>query len=368
VVDTVFALLLAIGSLPAAADMAGSDRGLAVSVPLTLLATLPVAVRRRWPVPVLAVTLTAALVLDVAYGRFQPLGPLLAFYTVAANVGRPTSVRVAAGTAVAFAATGIVTRERDVAFHVAVYAVFAAAWLLGDNLRTRRAYLATLEERAARLEREREEHARRAAAEEQARIARELHDILTHNVSVMTVQAAAAGDVFDRNPDRAREALASIESTGREALTELRRLLGKVERTDDERSLAPQPGLARLDGLLDQVRSTGLAVDLRVEGTPHALPAGVDVSAYRIVQEALTNTLKHAHATRASVLVRYDGDALGIGVADNGRGTAQTAPGEGRGLVGMRERAALLGGRLEAGPLAGGGFALQARLPLESSP
>jgi signal transduction histidine kinase len=339
-------------------------------VVLTLLATLPVAVRRRYPIPVLAVTLAAALVLQVGYGSFQPIGALVAFYTVAAHVGRPTSVHVAAGTAVALAFTNL---ERDprtrlvVLLNAAIYAVFAAAWLLGDNLRTRRAYLLAVEERADRLEREREANAQRAAAEEQARIARELHDIIAHNVSVMTVQAAAAGDAFETQPGRVREALSSIESTGREALTELRRLLGSVRPADSPGTFAPQPGLARLDDLIEQVRATGLAVELTVEGGPRELPPGVDLSAYRIVQEALTNILKHAHASHATVLVRYRTGTLDVEVVDDGRRATVDGAERGHGIIGMRERAALVGGELRAGPAASGGFIVQARIPLEES-
>lgn len=246
----------------------------------------------------------------------------------------------------------------------ATYGAFAAAWLLGDNLRTRRAYLREVEERAARLEREREANARRAAAEEQARIARELHDIIAHNVSVMTVQAAAAGDAFETQPGRVREALASIESTGREALTELRRLLGSVRPGDASSSFAPQPGLARLDDLIEQVRTTGLSVELTVQGDPRDLPPSVDLSAYRIVQEALTNTIKHAQASKANVVVRYGSEVLELEVADDGRGAVDGAK-RGHGIIGMRERAALFGGELEASPT--GGFSVHSRIPLEGS-
>jgi signal transduction histidine kinase len=368
--DTALALLLLAVSLPAAFDETDVQRPLGIVIPLTFLATLPVALRRRYPIAVLAVTLPAAVTLHVAYHSFQLLGALVAFYTVAAYVGRPTSVRVAVATAGVLAFSNL---ERDsswrdvLLFDAAVYAVFAAAWLLGDNLRTRRAYLRALEERATRLEQEREENARRAAAEEQARIARELHDILAHNVGVMTVQAAAAGDVFETQPGRAREALDSIESTGREALTELRRLLGTVRSGDGSSALAPQPGLAGLGALVEQVRAAGLAVELTIEGDPHELPASVDLSAYRIVQEALTNTLKHARASKASVLVRYGADALDLEIVDDGRGPTAEGPGRGHGIIGMRERAALVNGRLHIGPATGGGFAVRVRIPLDDS-
>jgi signal transduction histidine kinase len=235
--------------------------------------------------------------------------------------------------------------------------------VLGDNLRTRRAYMRELEEKAERLEREGESNIRRAAAEEQARISRELHDVIAHNVSVMTIQAAAARDVFDADPGRAREALGSIESTGRAALTELRRLLSSV-RDGARPELAPQPGLAALDDLASQVRRTGLAVEINVQGERPSLPAALDLSAYRIVQEALTNTLKHADAQHAWVDIRYTPSQVDVSVRDDGVGSAPNGSSSGRGLVGMRERVELFGGHLDAGPRAGGGYAVSACLPL----
>jgi signal transduction histidine kinase len=250
-------------------------------------------------------------------------------------------------------------------FVAAVYSIFAAAWALGDNLRTRRAYLAELEARAERLEREQEETARRAVAEEQARIARELHDVISHNVSVMVIQAAAGGDVFATRPDRAREALGSIESTGRDALVELRRLLGVVRPASDDdvgAGFEPQPGLARLPELIEHVTAAGLSVELTVAGEPRGLPAGVDLSAYRIVQEALTNTLKHAHAANARVMIRYADASLELEVIDDG--SSAGIAGRGRGIIGMHERTALLGGELSAGPRPSGGFGVRATMPL----
>ncbi len=285
-------------------------------------------------------------------------------YTVAAYIGRPGSIGVGVGTALALSITQLGDRHLGLANSVAAYVFFGGAWLLGDRLGARRAYLRELEERAVRLQQERQENERRAAAAEQARIARELHDIITHNVSVMTVQAAAAGDVFETQPNRAREALASIESTGREALTELRRLLGTVRPDDGASSFDPQPRLARLDALLEQIRGAGLGVELTVEGEPRHLPAGVDLSAYRIVQEALTNTLKHAQASHVTVLVRYGTRAVELDVVDDGAGPATDGRERGYGIIGMRERAALFGGKLEAGPVPGGGFSVRAHIPL----
>ena len=247
-------------------------------------------------------------------------------------------------------------------------AVVAIAWLIGDNLRTRRAYLAQLEERAARLEHEREQQATRATLEERARIARELHDVIAHNVSVMVVQASAGEDVFDSDPVRAREALAAVASTGRDALGELRRLLGAIRPGDQEAlSYAPQPAIDGLGGLVEQVRDTGLAVELSVDGEVQDLPEATSLCAYRIVQEALTNTLKHAAATRAQIRLRCDPDELTVRVSDNGRGTTDAAANSsvgGHGLIGMRERVALFGGEMHAGPSADGGYCVTARLPV----
>ena len=340
----------------------------AIVAVLTLLATLPIAVRRRYPVEVFAVTLSAAIANDLIGDRFQFAGALVGLYTVATYVGRPKSIYALAAAALGAAATSVGDSGTGMAQFVAILAVFAASWLLGDNIRTRRAYLRELEDRADSLEREREESIRRAAADEQARIARELHDIITHNVSVMTVQAAAAGDVFETHPGRVREALDSIESTGREALTELRRLLGRVRPEDAGTNFAPQPGLARLDALLEQVRAAGLQVDLTVEGTPRELPIGLDLSAYRIVQEALTNILKHAQASKAAVRIRYEPDAIELEVVDDGHGPASDDAQRGQGIIGMRERAALVGGALRVGRAPGGGFAVDARIPLPEPP
>ena len=324
----------------------GSPTGLVL---LTLLATLPIAVRRRFPLPVLGITLAAAMAAYIAYDSFPLPGPLVAVYSVGAHVGRPATLIAAGATAAALPL--LLLGDSNLGFWelVALLAGFAAAWLLGDNRRTRR-------ERAARVESERKANVQRTAAEEQARMARELHDIIGHSVSVMTIQAAAAGDAFDSRPAQVREALQAIESTGRETLAELRRLLA-----GDNGSFAPAPGLAGLDALAERVRSAGLAVELSAE--PLALPSSVDLTAYRIVQEALTNTLKHAQATTARVEVRQTGRTLEIDVVDDGRGAATVTPGHG--IIGMRERAGAFGGDLTAGPTPGGGFAVRARIPLE---
>jgi signal transduction histidine kinase len=254
---------------------------------------------------------------------------------------------------------------------------FALAWVLGDSLRTRRAYYAELEERAARLEREREAQAKVAVAAERARIARELHDVVAHNVSVMVVQADGAAYVLDTAPEQSREALATISDTGRQALAEMRRLLGVLRTGEPARAgdaYVPQPGVDQLADLVDQVRGTGLTVDFKVEGTPRPLPSSVELTAYRIVQEALTNTRKHGGpSVEANVRLTYGDGELALLAEDDGRGAQRElyedggADGLGQGLIGMRERVGMVGGRLRAGPRPGGGFRIDAVLPLTTA-
>ncbi len=338
-----------------------------------LFTTVPIALRRYWPLRVLAITVIAeTLLLIFSSDSPVPLGVIVALYTVAARCERRVSIRAGAWVALPITVGVIANNGPHAGRVIPELAVFAIAWVVGDNLRTRRAYLAELEARAARLEREREEQAERAVIDERARIARDLHDVIAHNVSVMVVQASAGEEVFDEDPERARESLASVSSTGRAALAELRRLLGVIREKDDravEVSYAPQPGIEYLDELVGQVRETGLPVELAVIGEPRRLPEGVGLCAYRIVQEALTNTLKHAHASGARVSVRYVADALELEVVDDG---ADRPPvnGEtgGHGLIGMRERVALFGGELSASHRADRGYEVHARLPLEERP
>jgi signal transduction histidine kinase len=335
-----------------------------------LFTTVPIALRRYRPLGVLAVTVTAeTLLLIFSNDSPVPVGVIVALYTVAAYCERRVSIRAAAWVAVPITVGEIVNNGPHAGRVIPELAVIAIAWVIGDNLRTRRAYLSELKERAARLEREREEKADRAVAEERVRIARELHDVIAHNVSVMVVQAAAGEEVFDEDPERARESLSAVASTGRAALTELRRLLGVIRAEDDpgaEPAFAPQPGIEYVNELVRQVNAAGLPVELSVIGEPRALPEGVGLCAYRIVQEALTNTLKHADASGARVNVRYAADALELQVIDDGRGSsAVNGEAYGHGLIGMRERVALFGGELTASARAGRGYEVRARLPVE---
>jgi signal transduction histidine kinase/DNA-binding CsgD family transcriptional regulator len=330
--DVILAVVVSVpafvGTVPAIASERHQQTLVAAAVPLALMQALPLAWRRVQPLAVLAVTVAATVALFGVGGRFFPLGVAIALYTVAAHRERPQALRAGlaalAVLAVPIALAGYPRPDSLVANVV----LLALCWTVG-------AYLGELRARAARAEREREAEARRAVAEEHARITRELHDVIAHNVSVMVVQAAAGADVFDHSPERARQALAAIEATGRQALAELRRLLN-AEPVDAE-ALAPQPGLARLDALAEQIRAAGLAVELRVEGEPFPLPSGADLSAYRIVQEALTNTLKHANATRASVLVHYRAGEVALEVRDDGRGGPAADDGSGHGIIGLDE-------------------------------
>jgi signal transduction histidine kinase len=348
-----------------------------LAVVLVLAASAPLAWRRRAAMPAFLAVLAAWVAQGVLnYGSSTGgLAACVALYTIAAYCDRPRSLAAAALTAAGVGLILFTTPQPVEATDVvASYVVFAAAWILGDSVRVRRAYVAELEDRAARLERDREEQGRRAAAEERGRIARELHEVVAHNVSVMVVQAGGARRVFDADPAAARDALGAIETTGRQALAEMRRLVDVLRDEPGPPSAgggperAPQPGVSALGGLVEQLREAGLDVRLEVEGPPRPLASGVDLSAYRIVQEALTNTLKHAGPASATVVLRYGDAAVEVEVVDDGRGAAADgADGDGEaghGLVGMRERVALFGGELRAGPRPGGGYGVRARLPL----
>ena len=354
----------------------GLPRGmLALTYGLVLLHTLPLALRRRFPGTVLALVVASGLAgIALSLPPFF-LGPaiLVAVYSVAAYGRRWVSL---AGLAVAELGLAVALTggrfEEPLAWLVWVQfaGIFGAAWLLGLFAHNYRAYAARLEQRTAELERAREALARQAVTEERLRLARELHDVVAHAMSVIAVQSGVGAHVADSRPGEVGKALAAIEATSRSALIELRRLLG-VLRQDGEpqANLTPAPGLANLEGLLAEVAKAGLAVRLRVEGAPVPLPAGLDLSAYRIVQEALTNVVKHAGPTHAQVTIRYRDHGVAVEVIDDGRGVAVVANDgrrgrTGHGLIGMAERVAVFGGDLEAGPRPGGGFRVAARLPL----
>ncbi|MEU3372175.1 sensor histidine kinase [Streptomyces sp. NPDC006660] len=343
-----------------------------------------VALRRRVPERMLLLVIALGvgqLALNVP-PQVQDFAMLVIVYTVA-SAGRRWASRVALVATLCAAPlarvrwmqTGGADSGPEKVFFVIIMTVpFVLAWVLGDSMRTRKAYFAQLEERASRLEREREAQAKVAVAAERARIARELHDVVAHNVSVMVVQADGAAYVMDTSPDQARTALETISMTGRQALAEMRRLLGVLRTGEHEEAgeYVPQPDVRQIEDLVETVRGAGLTVDFKVEGTPRALPSGVELTAYRIVQEALTNTRKHGGPDAgASVRLVYFDDGLGLLVEDDGRGAAHEmyedggADGQGHGLIGMRERIGMVGGTLDAGPRPGGGFRISALLPLK---
>ncbi len=329
------------------------DSSVAVLAGLLLVTVQSAALRwrRRQPVRVTAVVLATGVVFQALYPEVVVSFPGLFAVGSLAAARPPRQSLVGLAGLLALSATNFFTTSvEDTVFTMSMG---VGAWALGEAARSRRVAI--------------DEEAQRAIGEEQARIARELHDVIAHSVSMIVVQAAAADEVFDDRPDQAREALRSIEHAGRDALRELRRLLSAVRPGVAGDSTDPQPGLDRLDELTGSLRTGGLDVVVRREGAPAALPAGLDLSAYRIVQEALTNTLRHARATHAEVTVSYLPGELEVEVRDDGRAAPSNGTG-GHGLVGMRERAALLGGTLEAGPLPGGGYRVCARLPLEPAP
>ena len=264
--------------------------------------------------------------------------------------------------AVAVLAVEVASTTNSFGDYAFIGAFFVGSWLAGRAIRARQQRADELFERTVRLEVEREEKAREAAENERARIARELHDIISHSVSVMVVQAGAAEQVLDSDPAQARESLRSIQETGRQARHELRRLLGLMRADSEGPTLAPQPGLDELETLAQQLRQSGLDVELHVDPERGILSPGLDLSAYRIVQEALTNALTHGGPGRAEVFVRRDRDALELEVLSEGWAYAEN--GGGFGLIGMRERVALFGGKLEHGRRGAGGYRLWARLPL----
>ena len=333
----------------------------AVEIPLSVFWAAPLLARKRFPlaaplVPFAAFVFAAALDSD---GLKNLNVPFICALASMLTIGAIGELRQSAGDgALALGAVWWIqsrTPPNGIGDYAGTTVLFAIAWLAGFLLSKR-----------ARAAREAEARAASAVAAERARLARELHDIVGHSVSVMTVQASAVRRLLQPEQEREREALLTVEQTGREALTEMRRLVGVLRRSEDAPALAPQPGLEHVAKLVEQAREAGLATDLRVEGAVVELPAGIDLTAYRLVQEGLTNTLKHAEATRAEVLVRYDDGRVELVIRDDGCGSG-SASGGGHGLVGMRERVAVCGGDFHAGPRSGGGYELRASLPVREA-
>src|SRR5215204_5945227 len=338
---------------------------------LVLLHTVPLAARRRFPLAVLATSVASGLAFpaldlspDLLWMTF-----LVAVYSVAAYGSRWVSLAGLVVAEVGSVANQLTPGRFQAPTVISNALLIAAVWLLGHFVGVRRVYVGQLEERTAELEQAREELARRAVVEERLRLARELHDVVAHAMSVIAVQSGVGAHVAASRPEEVGKALSAIETTSRAALTELRRLLGVLRQdSDPQASLTPVPGLANLDSLLTEVGKAGLAVRVRVKGTPLQLPAGVDLSAYRIVQEALTNVVKHAGPAHAQVTIGYRDQYVTVEVTDDGQGAVTSGSdgqaGSGHGLIGMRERVAAFGGELEVGPRPGGGFRVAARLPL----
>jgi signal transduction histidine kinase len=324
--------------------------------------------RRSRPLIVVAITLTASLLWDViGLEGGASLAIFISLYGVGLYVDEERTSFAAVGVAlIVVVADDLIEAESAPVIAISLALVFLP-WYLGRRIRSRRAHLELLEERAEFLERERAAEAQRAVDEERTRIAREMHDLVAHRVSMITVQAGAAQTVATSDPERAIRAMEAVEEAGREALVELRQILGVLRPGEDRESLVPMNGLADIPSLVAEMSNAGMDVSLSDDGVPDEVPAGVDLAAYRIVQEALTNVLKHAGPDpKAVVRLSTEDQTLNIEVTDRGSGVS-TLPGSGHGLVGMRERTSLLGGTFESGPRPGGGFRIVAHLPLGRS-
>ncbi|MDT0215101.1 sensor histidine kinase [Rothia sp. ARF10] len=332
-------------------------------------AVLVLLARRRFPFAAPAATWVVCPALSFLDGQLIVNGPgiLVAGMGAAVLLGaHPQAALARAGLVVVLAGSLTVVRngpDSSTDDLVSVPALFAIGWIVGWALRERNARTRDAEERALRAEREREAAARVAVAEERGRIARELHDIVAHAVSVIVLQVGAVRHRLPETATAEREALRNVEEAGRTALAEMRRLLQAMREEGDEVALTPHPGLGDLDRLISDVGAAGLDVRLEVVGEPGALPPGLDLSAYRILQESLTNSLRHSGAGTAEVTLDYGDDALRLEVRDHGRPDPDGADGQGHGLVGIRERVKLFGGEMSAGPAPGGGFLVRARLP-----
>jgi signal transduction histidine kinase len=370
--DSVLALLLAGSSvgLVLGGDDVSWGRPQPLAIGLALLSTVPVAWRARRPLLAAAIVLAAngacSYVAAPHQAAFQPFVALtLVFYSVGSRSDGPLwAPPVLAAAAVPLFVAAVV-HGQSAGNAIPNYVWLLAAWAVGRSVRSWRRKSVALELANHELAEQRELQARAAVAVERGRIARELHDVIAHNVSMMVVQAGAAERVLE-GQQQVRDALDAIALTGRQTVDEMRTVLGVLRAEDGSAARRPQPGLADLQQLVASVREAGLPVRLRIEGEPCRLPQALDLSAFRIVQEALTNALKHAGPAEAEVVVSYESGAVRLEVRDTGAGQAH-GQGAGHGLVGMRERVAMFGGELEVARAGGGGFAVRARLPLAST-
>ncbi len=349
-----------------------------LAVAATTVTSLALLWRRQAPLAVLLVIALVTVVRAFAsggitgWGFFDPF--MVAVYSVARYRAEAPWHRAAAATVLlTFSATlvnGVLdtTHQTSPGFVLFAYAVLLILWILGSLIRSQDRLALQLADRASLLERERDQKASEAVADERARIARELHDVVAHSVSVLIVQAQAAEALLEREPKKARAYLHKIDTTARDALAEMRRLVGILDTDNSGEVLEPQPGLSNLTELADKVGESGLPVHVEIRGKTRALPPGVDLAAFRIVQEALTNALRHAKASQARVTVTYSTGGVELEIADDGVGGVPPRTGPGHGLIGMEQRAALYGGRLSHGPRPSGGFVVQAEIPLDGVP
>jgi len=379
--DIALALFLMLGVIQVAGLIGpGAQTASGLEIALGLAASGAVAFRRLWPIPVLVVV---AVLVSVTIGLGQSFAavPIVAFpmATVAMEYGRKTSLMALGATEVALiTASSVALALWPQSPGSSNIIVAAAAWFIGDSIRARRIYVRGIAEQGEQRLRDESERAERALADQRTEIARELHDVVAHGMSVIAVQAGVGRHLINDRPEEAAKALEAIEVTSRSALGDLRRVLALLRRDGDQgaANLEPSPGLRELPSLLEQVRSAGITVLMEVKGKAVALPEGMDLTAYRIVQEALTNVVRHAGGATASVLVEYTPDSLVIAVADSGNGSgewvttqaglASASSGAHQGLTGMRERVALFDGTLELRSVPGAGLEICASLPLAS--
>ncbi len=346
---------------------------------LAITGALPVATRRIRPAASLGLASAATFafwIADFPSDSAVGLSLIVLAYSAAAHITSDQVVR-RVGFAFGFALVGVTVAgvlwdgdDLSAANALGIFLSVGAAWVLGDNARTHRSYVAEVEQRSQRAEAQHNAETARAIAHERTVIARELHDIVAHGLSVMVLQAAGARRVLGKDPKQASIALAAVEEAGRTSLTEMRRLLGVLRRGDgNDTEFGPQPNLHDLRQLVEQVKSAGLPVDVHVRGKVRSLPAGIELSTYRIVQESLTNAIKHAGVAKAQVVLDYEPDLFMVEIADDGRGSAAAPWAEygGQGLIGMRERIESIGGEFSAGPRSGGGYRVRAQIPLNGS-
>lgn len=355
-----------VGPIPILNEPVTGNRAVLSLVALAF--TVPLAFTRAVPIPPLLVVMSMWALPPPAGFSLNLLALFVAMLLVVYLAATSTSGRTAVAAATIVVASQVISdvTKGNLSTDLGTWVFLALAWVLGKTVRVGQLRGDQLALKAAELERRRDAEVQVALVDERARIARELHDVVAHSVSLMVLQAGAARQALDWQPERARQPLLAIEATGREAMGELRRMLSVLRGPGEDGALAPQPSLRQLDVLLAQMQAAGMPVRLAIEGSVDDLPKSVDLSAYRIIQEALTNSLKHSSHSKVDVVVRRIDSAIEVVVRDAGPALDGETPGVGHGLIGMRERTALYGGLFEAGPLSGGGFGVKATLPIDA--